>query len=77
MRTKYIKTAMNYVITHIRMDMVMHTAFIKASTGGFYCLWVTPAGNHNDIKWVIDKFVEGSNVVKNEIILPREVTHYT
>lgn len=71
-KTKYIKTAMNHIITRIRMDMVMHVAFIKAPTGGFYCLWITPAGDHNDVKWKNAEFREGCKR-PNEINLPREL----
>lgn len=65
-KTKYVKTAMHNVAMRIRMDQVLHVSFIKEPSGGHFWLWVTPAGDHNDIQWQ-KKFYEGQ---VNTIDLP-------
>ncbi len=69
--TKSLKTALHNVAMRIRMDMVLHVAFIRTGLGGFTCMWVTEAGTAAPVLWQLE-FHEGR---PNRIDLPDKLTH--
>ncbi len=66
--TAKLPTAMNNIAMRIRMDLVMHVAFVKEKQGGHHLIWITEAGD-SKIIWQV-KFVDGWRTAIN---LPEEL----